>query len=191
VTAESDDLAGIVEDLLVAARTDLEAVPMSAERVDLGSIAKSTIDRMSAVPLGDTLPINGQADVKADPGRVRQILRNLVSNALRHGGDLIHIEIAVEGGTTTLSVRDGGDEIPQSAQDRIFEAYGTADKEHRHAHSIGLGLPVSRRLAELMGGTLTYRHQNGESIFELSLPEWVDSASTTEHRVLDHDAAAA
>ena len=176
VASESSDLAGIVEDLLVAARTNLEEVPMNLECVDLASAAKSMIDRLSVLPLGSQIPVAGGAKAYADPSRVRQILRNLVSNAVRHGGDTIHVEIVGDGRWTTLSVCDDGEAIPASETKLIFEPFGMAASEHRHSQSIGLGLSVSRRLAELMGGSLTYRHQQGESIFELNLPNWSSAA---------------
>jgi len=58
----------------------------------------------------------------------------------------------------------------------MFEPYGVVASSRDSEHSIGLGLSVSKRLATVMGGDLTYRHQSGESIFELRLPVW-DSAA--------------
>jgi signal transduction histidine kinase len=60
--------------------------------------------------------------------------------------------------------------VPEDERERIFEPYASAHGVRAHAGSIGLGLAVSRELARLMGGDLTYRYQDDESIFELTLP---------------------
>jgi signal transduction histidine kinase len=105
-----------------------------------------------------------------DPDRVRQVIRNLVSNALRYGGDAIRVEVLSGGTNAKVLVCDTGIAIPEQDRERIFEPYQRAHNAPGLAGSIGLGLAISRQLAQLMGGDLTYRHQNGESIFEFALP---------------------
>ncbi|KAA3641148.1 MAG: ATP-binding protein, partial [Armatimonadetes bacterium] len=105
-----------------------------------------------------------------DPERVRQIVRNLVSNALRYGGDTIRLEVVRNGATASVLVCDNGPAIPEEDRERIFQPYQRAHNAPGIAGSIGLGLAISRQLAQLMDGDLTYRHDNGESIFDLALP---------------------
>ena len=69
-----------------------------------------------------------------------------------------------------LRTCDNGSGVPEDERERIFEPYASARGVRAHAGSIGLGLAVSRELARLMGGDLTYRYQDDESIFELTLP---------------------
>ncbi len=72
--------------------------------------------------------------------------------------------------SANIQVRDNGAGIPPESEPQIFDAYYRVPSQSQHAASIGLGLAVSRDLARLMGGDLTYnRHQN-ETIFELQLP---------------------
>jgi len=105
----------------------------------------------------------------ADPRRTRQILRNLVSNALRYGGDEVAIQIEPIGDRVELRVCDSGPPIQAHEVERVFRPFeiGTGSQ---HPKSVGLGLSVARKLARLMDGDLTYRYQSGRSTFVLSLP---------------------
>ncbi len=105
-----------------------------------------------------------------DPVRVRQIIRNLLSNAIRYGGDRIMVDIVALEGNVLLAVSDNGPGIPSSEQERIFEAYAIAHDPGSQPSSVGLGLAVARRLARLMEGSLTYERTGNISVFELHLP---------------------
>jgi signal transduction histidine kinase len=118
-----------------------------------------------------------QVDVQAasiravgDPVRVRQIIRNLLSNAIRYGGDTIVVDMVALDSTVLLAVSDDGPGIPRSEQERIFEAYEIAHDPGSQPSSVGLGLAVARRLARLMNGDLTYERTGNISVFELQLP---------------------
>ncbi len=166
---EARDLTELVEDLLVIAKSDVGglhamAVPISL-RAQLAQVLESD-------PHGVEVQIEGEApEAVGDPNRVRQILRNLISNAVRYGGD--HITVRLEGsisdGARLLFIDDGAG-IPFEDQGRIFEPYQRAHNAPGVTGSIGLGLAVSLRLARVMGGDLTYRYVNGQSIFEFALP---------------------
>jgi signal transduction histidine kinase len=111
----------------------------------------------------------GSPRLLADPRRTRQILRNLVSNAIRYGGDDIQVSIAKAGDRLEVKVQDSGERIPHADVERIFRAYERG-RGPSHSASVGLGLNVARRLARLMDGDLTYRYEDGWSSFVLSLP---------------------
>jgi signal transduction histidine kinase len=104
------------------------------------------------------------ASAYADPARVRQIMRNLVTNAVRYGAD----PIVVTTGQGQVTVSDHGTGVPVEDRERIFESYGRSGSHH-HRDSIGLGLAISRTLATLMGGDLTYERADGKSTFRLTL----------------------
>jgi signal transduction histidine kinase len=108
--------------------------------------------------------------VYADPRRLRQVLRNLVSNAHRYGGNQIFVDVASEESFVALQVRDNGSGIPDELQSRVFEPYQTAHERVGVTGSVGLGLTVSRQLARLMGGDLTYHRVEEWSVFRLTLP---------------------
>ena len=105
----------------------------------------------------------------ADPLRLRQILRNLLSNAERYGGTNVEIEVEHLNRFVVVRVRDDGTGVPPEHREAIFEPYVRGGGDSALPGSLGLGLAVSRRLARLMGGDLTYRW-DGSSIFELTLP---------------------
>jgi PAS domain S-box-containing protein len=169
IATQTSDLTNIVEDLLVAARADDNSLVVARVPVDL---------RAQAAQVLETIDIEGADDVQlsgdgtrgsGDPARVRQILRNLISNAFRYGGDEIEVRTYQDGMWSCVEVIDDGGGIPPADRDLIFEPYQRAKGSVELTASIGLGLTVSRKLADLMGGTLEYRHEDGRSIFELRL----------------------
>ena len=169
IAEQSEEVSAIVEDLLVAARTDIGELTVAAVPVNLRA---QTAQVLETLDQNQSIAVHGQAPkASGDPARVRQILRNLLTNAKRYGGDHISVELdSYNDGLASLVVTDDGDPIPVEDRERIFEVYQRAHNQPGLTGSIGIGLAVSRRLARLMGGDLTYRHQNGHSIFELSLP---------------------
>jgi signal transduction histidine kinase len=92
-----------------------------------------------------------------DSRRFRQVIRNLVSNAIKYGGEQIQITASGSGDRRQIIVRDNGRGVTPGDEARIFEAYEHAASVPGMPTSMGLGLPVSRRLTEAMGGTLVYR----------------------------------
>ena len=116
------------------------------------------------------------ATLWTDPVRFQQILVNLLSNAVRHGPEGQPITLQVEGGSSELRVRvvDRGAGVPPDVRDRIFEPFERFDPQS--GLGTGLGLPVSRRLAEVMGGRLTVEDTpGGGATFVLVLPLKVSS----------------
>jgi signal transduction histidine kinase len=174
ITVESRDLAHLIEDLLVAARADIDKVvvqktPVSIRREVDGVLAAIRVEKGIVI---DSSNIEGW--VMADPLRFRQIVRNLVTNATRYGGDHIRVEsnVRIDGGY--LYVWDDGPGIPDALRESIFEPYERAHTPDGTAGSVGLGLAISRRLAQLMGGDLTYDYTAGWSVFSLRLPLHLD-----------------
>lgn len=165
VSGQAREMTHIVDDLLVAARAEIGTVAIDAKRVSLADELSATLDGLD-LKLDDR-PVD-VGDIVADPGRVRQIIRNLLTNAQRYGGPSVFIRAGKSGDKVWLEIRDNGSGVPESERVRIFEPYSTA---HRGVTgSVGLGLTVARQLAELMGGTLTYSRERGESVFRLELP---------------------
>ena len=106
----------------------------------------------------------------ADPVRVRQILRNLVTNAFRYGGDEIFVQVVERQDSVRVEVHDSGPEIPPDKARSIFLPYERLDGEQRTMpSSIGLGLAISRVLAELQDGSLTLERAEHTNAFVLTL----------------------
>jgi len=111
--------------------------------------------------------------VRTDPVRLEQILMNLLSNAIRHSPERASIDMKAEasgnGGPVAFFVVDHGPGVPLELRDRIFEPFERFDPQS--GHGTGLGLPISRRLAEALGGTLTVEEtEGGGATFILKLP---------------------
>lgn len=169
IAEQSNEVSAIVEDLLVAARTDVGELTVVQVPVDLRA---QTAQILETLDQGRSIAVLGDAPKAiGDPARVRQILRNLITNAKRYGGEHISVEMGtLSDSFASIVIKDDGDPISEEDQKRIFEPYQRAKGQAGHTESIGIGLSVSQRLARLMGGDLTYGHQAGHSMFQLSLP---------------------
>lgn len=136
-----------------------------------------------------TLRVNRHSPVptvELDPTRLRQILLNLVGNALKfteRGGVEIDVEFKVNRpvGALTFRVTDTGPGIAPEERQRVFERFVQLQQEGANVHNgVGLGLPISRSLARLMGGDLTLQSEVGRgSTFELTCAAPVVAAPTT------------
>jgi signal transduction histidine kinase len=169
VATESREMADLVDDLLVAARSTDGTVPVFPERTDLSLLAASVASHL-AIPSDVAVVIDDDASAAyADPVRVRQVIRNLLTNALRYGGKNVRVTFGEDGEMAFLDVTDDGAGIPALQLDKIFEPYGRGSTDHIVPGSVGLGLTLSKRLAELMGGSLSYEPSGG-CTFRLSLP---------------------
>lgn len=165
VAGQAAEMSYIVEDLLVAARAEMGTLSIDVTLVDLGSELDSAIDGVgiSLQEIPDSIP-----KVVADPSRIRQILRNLLTNAERYGGPNRRVLAGRRMDRVWLEVRDDGDGVPIEEETQIFEPYATAHSGVKE--SVGLGLSVARQLAELVDGSLTYRRDLAETVFRLELP---------------------
>lgn len=173
IADQSSEVAAIVEDLLVAARADIGKVSVVAEEVDLERAIEGVLKETNYLRRPSTRSVSlegGTARALADPRRVRQILRNLMTNAYRYGGEEVSIRLGGDAAWSKVVVADSGPGILQSEQEAIFQPFHRAHDTPGRPGSMGLGLSVARQLAELMDGTLVYRHADGRSEFELALP---------------------
>lgn len=181
-------LRRLVDDMLdfseIEARS-LELKPRSFNPVELAA-GVVRVTRHQAVDRGLSLELDAAPDtpteMKADPDRVRQVLMNLVSNAIKftyHGGVVLRVApVTVAGGETILrfSVTDTGPGLSQESKQRIFQAFaqGTDAQDFRFsgkAAGAGLGLPISDRLVRMMGGHIGVDSTPGQgSSFWFLLP---------------------
>ena len=164
------DASEIVEDLLTASRLESSALSVEVEAVDLNHEVATTVRRFVgegtavSVLTGEYLPMAG-----ADALRVRQILRNLVSNAVRYGGSSIRVITRATSDSVQVVVSDNGEGVPLEDETTIFLPYRRSTNTRRDAASVGLGLWICRQLAHAMGGTLEYRRVNDSTEFVLTL----------------------
>ena len=174
---EAADAADLIEDLLTASRMESNVLDVMFEPVDLDLEVAKVVDHypsegMSIQHIG---PRSGVVAL-ADQVRLRQVLRNLLSNAVRYGGHSISISVHPEGSIVHIKVLDDGPGVPAGEEETIFLPYRRAANALRHRSSVGLGLWISRRLAKAMGGDLTYGRVNTQTVFQLTLPVFVPLA---------------
>ncbi|NIA23977.1 MAG: hypothetical protein GWP04_00240 [Gammaproteobacteria bacterium] len=174
IAVQASEVSNIVEDLLVAARRDV-GITVHPERCHLPDLLHTVA---SAIPVPISMTFEDQLEAFADPLRLRQVIRNLLTNAQRYGGKHIELEAASNNETITIEVRDDGPGIEGIDAERIFQAYETASTIVAQPASIGLGLSVARTLARLMGGDVRHRRDDGWTVFSLEVPAVSPDTST-------------
>jgi signal transduction histidine kinase len=166
IVEQAEDVSNMVEDLLVVGRADIGKLSLQPEVLDV----RRQVEMASARSSMGQVRIEGNGEASADPLRVRQIVRNLLTNAARYGGPRVRVRIVTESAFCQVEVRDDGEGVPEEAVARIFEPFESAHLVPTQPGSVGLGLWVARRLADLMGGGLQHRREHGETVFSLTLP---------------------
>ena len=170
IVTESVDMTNMVEDLLVAAKAETDALSVVHIAVDLGAQAAQVLEAWRRSEVEHVELAGHSVRGLGDPARVRQILRNLISNALRYGGERVVIRTGGDEMIAWIGVGDNGAALPPEDQVRIFLPYQRAHETVGVTPSMGFGLNISRRLAQLMAGDLIYRRDGDENLFELTLP---------------------
>lgn len=174
IARESFELSGKVDDLLVAARIEIDRLEVTRVPTVLRAQVSQVLEGWDRSELPDIHVTGDDVRAMADPARVRQILRNLITNAVRYGGDRITVRVGDAQSGALVEVSDNGPGLPKSEWERIFEPHYKYHDEPNQPGSAGLGLTVSRGLAERMGGSLTYRFDGQQSRVVLVLPTLTD-----------------
>ena len=167
----------LISDLLDLSRLDENRLRPVIQAVDPPALVRRTVARL--MPMADTKGVTQLVEVEAavptiqtDSNRVEQILINLLTNAIRHSPErgTVRILLREVGDRIRFEVRDEGPGIPHSEVEQVFDVYVT--KAGEESRGSGLGLPLSRRLARLLGGALTAVSNEGAGgCFVLELPK--------------------
>jgi PAS domain S-box-containing protein len=178
IVSETERLTAIVSQILLAGQLEEGRVDVTTTATDLQPLAESVLDsaRLRAPEQIELrLERNGDRAVAlADEDKLRQVLVNLLDNAIKYspdGGD-VTVELDAGHGRVRVAVRDRGLGIPPGEHERIFEKFYRLDPAlTRGVGGSGLGLFISRELVSRMGGSLTVRSQPGEgAAFVVDLP---------------------
>ncbi len=175
IEEESIRMTGLVDDMLVLARLD-QGRPLELEPVDLQAIATDAVaDARAVAPQRDIkLTSSGSVVVNGDDTRLRQVLGNLVRNAIVHTPPQtpIDINLSTEDSVAKLSVTDHGPGLPVEDTDRIFEPFYRADPSRsRDSGGAGLGLSIVSAVVTAHGGHVKVREtEGGGATFEVELP---------------------
>jgi PAS domain S-box-containing protein len=178
VANESERLARIVNDVLWASRLDSGVLAVSIESCDPATLAAAVVNAARVhVPPGIELSLNLEPslpDVAADPDKVRQVLVNLVDNAIKYSpdGGLVEVRVAAGEHTVRFTVSDPGLGIPPPEHARIFEKFYRLDPNlTRGVGGTGLGLYICRELVRRMDGRIWVDSEEGSgSTFTFELP---------------------
>jgi signal transduction histidine kinase len=169
INTESAELSRMVEDLLVAARLEAEALTIQSGPTDIGREIETVLAPW--VRSGHAIQIEvPDAMVWADPLRLRQVVRNLLSNALKHGGNNIGVWARVERSQFVCSVVDDGPGVPDEIAGKLFERFVHDGRRALLTGSVGLGLNIARSLMLEMDGDLVYERIRGTTWFTFRLP---------------------
>ena len=170
-------LLRVVNDALDLARVEAGAVEMRPERIDLRALVAEALATVAPLAAAQRITVatrfRDEVPLTADPGRVRQVLLNYLSNALKysHAGDEVVVEVARDGECAVrLTVRDTGPGIPAAEMGRLFVEFQRLSSD-REVPGSGLGLAITKRLVEAMGGSVSAESsQGGGSAFHAVLP---------------------
>jgi signal transduction histidine kinase len=155
VLEEVDVMQRLVEDLLTLARIDDDAAVVRQQTVDLDDVVLREVQ--GAAPPSRTVDVSGvsAAQVSGDPTQLARVVRNLLDNALRHGGLHIVVTLREQDGEAILAIADDGPGVPPALGETIFERFARADEARSAAAGgAGLGLAIVRDIVELHGGTV-------------------------------------
>ncbi|MDQ8023156.1 MAG: response regulator [Moraxellaceae bacterium] len=173
------DLLVLINDILDLAKIEAGQIELNMEPVALVSTVENLVATLQPIAGQKQLTLTASiepgtpATLETDPLRLGQILKNLLSNALKFTDKgSVSLHITQQGEQVVFAVQDSGIGIPAHQQDIIFEAFRQADgSTHRKYGGTGLGLSISRDLARLLGGDVTVRSTPGEgSVFTLTIP---------------------
>jgi signal transduction histidine kinase len=159
VLDSAQQAVGLINDLLDLSRLDEDRLKPVIRSVEPASVARRAMVRVTPAAEGREITLElttapGLPACETDASRLEQILVNLLGNAITHAPVKSTVRVAINGGEATVEfvVEDEGAGIPETEVEHIFDIYVT--KASGEAQGIGLGLPLSRRLARLLGGEL-------------------------------------
>jgi heavy metal sensor kinase len=166
VSAEVRRLSRVVSSLLTLARADAGSLAVSSEPVDLANLCEEVVGQLLSLAGSRTLAYEGPRElvVVGDPDWLRQLLLNLVENALHHTPPDGSIRITGErrGDETRVEVRDNGCGIPPADLPHVFDRFYRVDKARsRSRGGAGLGLSIARWIVERHGGTMDLESEPG------------------------------
>lgn len=169
ILSEASGLSRMVDDLLTSIKGDELGIKIKLVGLSTRSEMEKVLQTFEQEGAKLTKQIE-EAQIWVDGIRFRQVIRNLVANARRHGGPRIAVIGRVIGDEYELAIVDDGPGIPEALKERLFDRFVHRGSEPLVAGSLGLGLSIARALTELMGGRLRYERSDGLTKFLLTLP---------------------
>jgi signal transduction histidine kinase len=166
------ELSGLVDEIMFASRLEQTAAREDDERVDCLELAAEEAAR-AGVSILHPGPAGTSFEVMGSSRLLRRLIRNLIENAVRHGGPPVEVELTRAEATAQvmISVNDRGPGIPQAEAERVFEPFYRPSGRPETAGSWGLGLSIVRQIARRQGGRVTcVSRPGGGASFVVALP---------------------
>jgi two-component system, sensor histidine kinase and response regulator len=198
IRASAETLLTIINDILDFSKIDAGKMTLEVLDFDLVQTIESTSDIVAArafgkgIELVNSVPVGIPIRLRGDPGRLRQILTNLLGNAIKFtekGEVVVWVDKESESATHTVlkfNVRDTGIGIAPEAQARLFEAFSQADSSTTRKYGgSGLGLAIAKRLVEMMQGEIGVQSKSGAGStfwFTARLEKQAVNATATDDR---------
>lgn len=169
IANEAAEMTRMVDDLLTASRMESSGIEVDMAPTNIREVVESAITPFERAGLEITLSAT-DATVSTDAGRLRHILINLISNAARHGGERIGVEVSQAGDTVDIEVWDNGQGVPEDQVEKLFDRFIHKDAAPLLTGSVGLGLAIASRLTTMLGGRLAYQRVAGKTYFTVKVP---------------------
>lgn len=180
ITASGEAMSQLLADFLDFTASRLgQGIPIARKAMDLASLCQGVVRECAAsFPQKELrLALEGDLRGKWDPGRLRQVLSNLIGNAIQHGSGHEPILVSARAADAAVRVRiqNAGHPIPEDALPSIFDPFVQAQPSKptriRRAGSMGLGLYIAREVVTAHGGSIVVTSSLGEgTVFEVELP---------------------
>ncbi len=183
ISDEARRLEGLVSELVDVRRIEEGRLELEMEAFDLGTLLEEQVRSFSHRSERHTIdfePGSSALEVRADRGRIAQVIANLLGNAIKYSpdGGQVTVEAGIRRGKVRVSVRDQGIGIPESARSRIFTKFFRGEAGAGGIGGMGLGLAVSREIVEAHGGRMGFDTTvGGGSVF------WFELAPATSAQV--------
>lgn len=169
IAKEAAEMTRMVDDLLVASRLAGNGLEVEVAPVRVSEVVESAVVAFERAGIRvERDP--GNVVALADAARLRHVLINLLSNAARHGGPNIEIEVTDGDRYVDIEVIDNGPDVDEERISKLFESFAHRGDQPLLMGPVGLGLAISERITRLMDGTLRYQRYLGKTYFILSLP---------------------
>jgi signal transduction histidine kinase len=184
IANEASEMTRMVDDLLIASRLESTGVEIEPARTAIQSVldAAATPFESAGVEIQREAT---KAVAMVDAPRLRHVLVNLISNAVRHGSPAIGVNVTEGDGVVEIEVWDSGEGVPEDRVDGLFDRFVHDGDAPLLTGSVGLGLAVARRLTGLMGGRLEYQRFGAKTYFVVTVPH----GAVTEEEVDEESVA--
>jgi len=181
---EVQRLDRLIDDVLVITRMEAGKLPFNLQNVDILSLVERAVIQHQPVARKRGLNLKFKAEptpellsVKADPDRIKQVLSNLISNAIKFtpaGGEItVSVKTKTVNGNKSalVSVSDTGVGIPRSEWESIFEKFTQLEQVEHHSVGSGLGLPIAKKIVEIHNGRIWLESEEGRgTTFYFTVP---------------------